>query len=112
MRSHSLPLEFSSFKKRSAKLVHGTNSNFIGMPVLVVKSFDSSTSALAGSQAAQHRVSGLESARAAVADASSPASASGSARVTNLRTFEPPLKRLRLIGDMFTKLQFTKHCQE
>src|SRR6202022_4834484 len=36
--------------------VHGTNSNFMPIPVLAVKSFDSSTSALAGSHAAQHSV--------------------------------------------------------
>jgi len=41
---------------RSAKLGQGTNSNFMATPVLVVKSFDSSTSALAGSHAAQHSV--------------------------------------------------------
>jgi hypothetical protein len=52
--------------KRSAKLVHGTNSNFIAMPVLVVKSLDNSTNALAGSQAAQHNV---RSFAAAVPDA-------------------------------------------
>src|SRR5574341_2559754 len=42
---------------RCAKFGQGTNSYFIWMPVLAVKSFDSSTSALAGSQAAQHSVS-------------------------------------------------------
>src|ERR1700756_5123523 len=62
MRSQSLPLEFSSLRKRSAKLVQGTNSNFIWMPVLAVKSFDSSTRALAGSHAAQQSVSCLFSA--------------------------------------------------
>src|SRR5208282_5887203 len=36
-----------------------TNSNFIWMPVLAVKSLDSSTKALAGSQAAQQSVSCL-----------------------------------------------------
>src|SRR5947207_10163046 len=56
MRSHNLPLELSSFKNRSAKFGHGTNSNFIWMPVLVVKSFDNSTNALAGSHAAQQSV--------------------------------------------------------
>ena len=35
----------------------GTNSNFMVIPVCFSKSFDSSTSALAGSQAAQHKVS-------------------------------------------------------
>src|SRR5262249_13757539 len=44
--------------------VHGTNSNFILMPDLAVKSLDSSTRALAGSQAAQQRVSSLSCARA------------------------------------------------
>src|SRR3954449_9428309 len=58
-RSHSCPLEFSSLRNRSAKLVQGTNSNFMAVPVLAVKSLDSSTRALAGSQAAQHSVSGL-----------------------------------------------------
>src|ERR1700750_2424230 len=56
MRSQSLPFELSSLSMRSAKLVHGTNSNFIFTPVLAVKSLDSSTSAFAGSQAAQQRV--------------------------------------------------------
>ncbi len=41
---------------RSAKLGHGTNSNFMPVPLFAVKSFDSSTSAFAGSHAAQHRV--------------------------------------------------------
>src|SRR5262245_60351317 len=41
---------------RCAKFGQGTNSYFIWMPVLAVKSLDSSTSALAGSQAAQHSV--------------------------------------------------------
>src|SRR5947207_15058994 len=58
-RSHSFPFEFSSLRKRSAKLVQGTNSNFIAVPVLAVKSLESSTKALAGSQAAQQSVSGL-----------------------------------------------------
>ena len=66
IRSHSLPLEFSSLSMRSAKFGQGTNSNFILMPVLVVKSFDNSTSAFAGSQAAQHRVMVLSCASAAV----------------------------------------------
>jgi hypothetical protein len=57
IRSHSLPLELSSLRKRSAKLVQGTNSNFIWMPLSAVKSLDSSASAFAGSQAAQHSVS-------------------------------------------------------
>src|SRR5437762_11280473 len=70
MRSHSLPLELSSFRNRSAKFGHGTNSNFIWMPVLVVKSLDSSTRALAGSHAAQQRVSDLVCACAAEAKAS------------------------------------------
>ena len=54
VRSHSLPFELSSLSMRSAKLVQGTNSNFILMPLLAVKSFESSTSAFAGSQAVQH----------------------------------------------------------
>ena len=53
--------------KRSAKLVQGTNSNFIWMPVSAVKSLDSSASALAGSQAAQQSVSCLSCACATVA---------------------------------------------
>src|SRR5260221_5011796 len=56
MRSHSLPLELSSLRNRSAKFGQGTNSNFILTPDLAVKSLDNSTSALAGSQAAQQRV--------------------------------------------------------
>ena len=44
---------------RCAKFGQGTNSYFIWMPVCAVKSFESSTSALAGSQAAQHSVSCL-----------------------------------------------------
>jgi hypothetical protein len=44
---------------RCAKFGQGTNSYFICTPVWAVKSFDSSTSALAGSQAAQHSVSCL-----------------------------------------------------
>src|ERR1700716_4042702 len=56
-RSQSFPLELSSLRNRSAKLVQGTNSNFIAIPVLVVKSLESSTSAFAGSHTAQQRVS-------------------------------------------------------
>src|SRR6266404_6151292 len=56
MRSHNLPLELSSFRKRSAKFGQGTNSNFIWMPVVLVKSLESSTRALAGSHAAQQSV--------------------------------------------------------
>src|SRR5690349_16293410 len=56
MRSQSLPFELSSLSMRSAKFVQGTNSNFIFTPLFAVKSFESSTSALAGSQAAQHKV--------------------------------------------------------
>src|SRR4051794_10084498 len=71
-RSQSLPLELSSFSMRSAKFGQGTNSNFMAMPVLAVKSFDSSTSALAGSQAAQHSVIDLPSAFAGVTGAPRP----------------------------------------
>src|SRR4029434_9884123 len=53
----NLPLELSSLSMRCAKFGQGTNSYFIWMPVLAVKSLDNSTSALAGSQAAQHSVS-------------------------------------------------------
>ena len=56
MRSQSLPLEFSSLSIRSAKFGQGTNSNFMLTLVLAVKSLLSSTSAFAGSQAAQHSV--------------------------------------------------------
>src|SRR4051794_40246599 len=45
------------------------------MPLLAVKSFDSSTSALAGSHAAQHRVMVLPCACAGVADAAMPSAA-------------------------------------
>jgi hypothetical protein len=51
-----LPFELSSLSMRSAKFGHGTNSNFMFTPVLAVKSLESSTRALAGSQAAQHNV--------------------------------------------------------
>src|SRR5262245_36406373 len=56
IRSHSLPLLLSSLSMRSAKFGQGTNSNFMLILVWAVKSLDSSTSALAGSQAAQHKV--------------------------------------------------------
>src|SRR5581483_12322119 len=78
MRSHSLPFELSSLRKRSAKCSHGTNSNVMAMPVLAVKSFDSSARALAGSQAAQHRVSCLSSALAV--PAATPAASAAAAR--------------------------------
>ena len=41
---------------RSAKFGQGTNSNFMFTPDLAEKSLLNSTSALAGSHAAQHRV--------------------------------------------------------
>src|SRR6187549_742294 len=66
IRSHSLPLEFSSLSMRSAKFGQGTNSNFMLTLDCAVKSLLSSTSALAGSQAAQHRVIVLPCACAAV----------------------------------------------
>src|SRR5947209_2082659 len=69
MRSQSLPFELSSLSMRSAKLVHGTNSNFIFTPLLAVKSLESSTSAFAGSQAAQHNVMVLSCASAVPHDA-------------------------------------------
>src|SRR5262245_11096215 len=56
MRSQSLPPEFNSLSIRSAKFGHGTNSNFICVPDAAVNSFESSTSAFAGSQAAQQSV--------------------------------------------------------
>jgi hypothetical protein len=56
-------------------LVHGTNSNFMPIPVLAVKSFDSSTSALAGSHAAQHSVIVLPCACAGVVAAPMPSAA-------------------------------------
>src|SRR3982751_4634495 len=68
MRSHSLPFELSSLSMRSAKFVQGTNSNFIFTPLFAVKSFESSTSAFAGSQAAQHKVMVLSCASAAPHD--------------------------------------------
>ena len=80
IRSHSFPLEFSSFSIRSAKFGQGTNSNFIWTPVLAVKSLDSSTRALAGSQAAQQSVSCLVCACADDAQASIAATAMVPAR--------------------------------
>ena len=65
---------------RCAKFGHGTNSYFICTPVWAVKSFDSSTSALAGSQAAQHSVSCLVWACAAP-DASASAASIAAAKV-------------------------------
>src|SRR6478735_3883112 len=56
IRSQSLPLELSSLSIRSAKFGQGTNSNFMLTLVLAVKSLLSSTSALAGSHAAQQSV--------------------------------------------------------
>src|SRR6476660_5355757 len=64
IRSHSLPFELSSLSMRSAKFGHGTNSNFMLTLVWAVKSLLSSTSALAGSQAAQHSVMVLPDAAA------------------------------------------------
>src|SRR5258708_21607695 len=90
MRSQSLPLELSSFSMRSAKLGHGTNSNFIAMPVLAVKSLESSTNALAGSHAAQQSVSCLLCAWAEVAKATTADSARGPAPATTLFLTPPP----------------------
>ena len=70
-----MPLELSSLRKRSAKLVQGTNSNFIPMPVFAVKSLDSSTRAFAGSHAAQQRVNCFDCACADGAKASTAATA-------------------------------------
>src|SRR5450432_1336402 len=56
MTSQSLPFELSSLSIRSAKFGQGTNSNFMLILVLAVKSLLSSTSAFAGSQAAQQSV--------------------------------------------------------
>src|SRR5262245_37309207 len=64
---------------RSAKFGHGTNSNFMPTPLLVVKSFDSSTSALAGSQAAQHKVIVFGWAEAGAAGTSAATAASAAA---------------------------------
>ena len=47
---------FNSLSILSAKFGHGTNSKFTSIPVCAVKSLLSSTSALAGSQAAHPRV--------------------------------------------------------
>src|SRR5713101_1915964 len=69
-RSQSFPFELSSLRKRSAKLVQGTTSNFISVPVFAVKPLDSSTSAFAGSHAAQQRVNCFDCARAGGARAS------------------------------------------
>ena len=68
---------------RCAKFGQGTNSYFIWMPVWAVKSFDSSTSALAGSQAAQHSVSCLVWACAAP-EAKPSAASSAAPRVDRL----------------------------
>ncbi len=54
-----LAAEFNSFSMRSAMFGHGTNSKFILMPDCASKSLLSSTSAFAGSHAAQHSVSSL-----------------------------------------------------
>jgi hypothetical protein len=67
IRSQSWPPEFNSFSIRSAKLGQGTNSKFILVPDWASKSFESSTSAFAGSQAAQQRVSSFACALAWVA---------------------------------------------
>src|SRR5258706_9525907 len=83
MRSQSLPLELSSFSMRSAKFGQGTNSNFIAMPVLAVKSFESSTRALAGSHAAQQSVSCLFCAWAEDANASIAVATRAPARATS-----------------------------
>src|SRR5205807_959524 len=64
---------------RSAKFGQGTNSNFMPTPLWAVKSFDSSTSAFAGSQAAQHRVIVFDWARTGVAGTIVTAAASATA---------------------------------
>src|SRR6266567_2468342 len=64
---------------RSAKFGHGTNSNFMPTPLFAVKSFDSSTSALAGSQAAQHKVIVFGWANAGAAGTSAAAATSAAA---------------------------------
>src|SRR5215475_4525877 len=75
--SHSLPLLLSSLSMRSAKFGHGTNSNFMLTLVCAVKSLLSSTSALAGSQAAQHSVMVLFAAAATAAALAGAAAAGG-----------------------------------
>src|SRR5438105_4088292 len=101
-RSQSLPFEFSSLRNRSAKLVQGTNSNFIAMPVLAVKSLESSTSALAGSHAAQQRVSCFDCACAEGArDSVIIAAASPAIRATSLSMTAP-------LGLGFTLLRFAE----
>src|SRR5229473_1911735 len=91
IRSHSLPFELSSLSMRSAKFGHGTNSNFMPTPLLAVKSFDSSTSALAGSQAAQHKVIvfGWADAGAAGTSAATAASAAAPNRYFVMGCFPP-----------------------
>ena len=64
---------------RWAKFGQGTNSYFICTPVLAVKSLDNSTSALAGSQAAQHNVSCLSCAWAALAESATTTDATSEA---------------------------------
>ena len=79
---------------RSAKFGHGTNSNFMSTLVLAAKFLDNSTSALAGSHAAQHNVICLPAACACGATASMVASASVLAPVTNFFMTTPSVGRL------------------
>src|SRR5207237_10839722 len=84
LTTQSLRPEFRSLMKRSAKFGHGTKSNFMPMPVLAVKSFDSSTSALAGSQADQHKVRSDASALVSPAVQTKPIVASAVAVLRNV----------------------------
>src|ERR1700681_984901 len=90
-RSQSFPFELSSLRKRSAKLVQGTNSNFIWVPVFAVKSLDSSTKAFAGSHAAQHSVNCFDCACAAGAKASTATAASALTRAIRFFMIETSL---------------------
>src|SRR5260370_10575051 len=101
-RSQSFPFELSSLRKRSAKLVQGTNSSFIWVPVLAVKSLESSTKAFAGSQAAQHSVNCFDCACAAEGAKASITTANG-ALIRAIRFF-----MIRPPGFVFTELNSEK----
>src|SRR6476661_8791556 len=131
IRSQSFPLELSSFSMRSAKFGHGTNSNFIWIPVFAVKSFESSTSAFAGSQAAQHNVIVLVCACSADENTSSAETATALARERSLfmtdtsgvvwlhpatsiqgQHVRDDTMHCRRVGrNVFSFLRFTKHCK-
>ena len=73
---------------RSAKLGQGTNSKLMVWPDFSSKSLDSSTSALAGSQAAQQRV---RSAACAKPAARMVATVTGAVERRRRMVMEPPL---------------------